>query len=300
MFALSKDFFRDLSELSSNVIDVKRTEEWSSNAVLEMWANLAATDASLQAVRSDVGYLRDGLRAWTFASNVAAWTSNNLSNVCQNTFVMNGTATMSHAMSSATWSFGIDPASNVLKFASASNSIESNVVLALTGSAGGCVGVGTSDPQARLHVHGDALKPGNGFWSVACDRRLKENIDAANLDVCYSNVKSTPLKSFTWRQEIASSLPGVGSEKTLGWVAQDVEHIFASSVQKRSMYGYDDCRAINADQLFANMFGALQKMQGMMEQYQTTIQAMTTDLDTLCKTISVQQQQIAELQKLVL
>lgn len=40
----------------------------------------------------------------------------------------------------------------------------------------GNVGIGTSEPDYRLHVNGSAGKPGGGSWSVASDKRLKKDV----------------------------------------------------------------------------------------------------------------------------
>lgn len=41
---------------------------------------------------------------------------------------------------------------------------------------GGNVGIGTSEPDFKLHVNGSAGKPGGGSWSVASDKRLKKDV----------------------------------------------------------------------------------------------------------------------------
>ncbi len=40
----------------------------------------------------------------------------------------------------------------------------------------GNVGIGTSEPDYKLHVNGSAGKPGGGSWAVASDERLKKNV----------------------------------------------------------------------------------------------------------------------------
>ncbi|MFK7906281.1 MAG: tail fiber domain-containing protein [Chitinophagales bacterium] len=40
----------------------------------------------------------------------------------------------------------------------------------------GNIGIGTSEPDFRLHVNGSAGKPGGGSWSVASDKRLKKDV----------------------------------------------------------------------------------------------------------------------------
>ena len=48
----------------------------------------------------------------------------------------------------------------------------------------GKVGVKTASPSFDLEVNGTAAKNGGGTWSTTSDRRLKENIQDANIDMC--------------------------------------------------------------------------------------------------------------------
>ena len=131
--------------------------------------------------------------------------------------------------------------------------------------SGGNLGVGMSALSYSLQLNADsAAKPGTNTWTIASDERLKTNIELANLDMCYNNIKSLPLKKYTWRDDIYTR-DQVPDRSKLGWIAQDVELVFPKAVEITDMYGYNDCRTLNSDQIIASLYGAVQKMINMIE-----------------------------------
>lgn len=120
------------------------------------------------------------------------------------------------------------------------------------------------DPTYKLHLGSNsAAKPSTTTWTVSSDERIKENITLADLDASYSNTKMICLKKYTWKDEVVAQ----GDDKSkLGWIAQDVEQIFPKAVDTVSMYGIQDCRTLNSDQLFASLFGTIQKLQARVEE----------------------------------
>lgn len=135
--------------------------------------------------------------------------------------------------------------------------------------ATGQVGIITTAPSYDLHLANDsAAKPSTNTWTISSDARIKTNITMANLDTCYNNVKSIPLKRYTWRDEIYTH-EQVPDRSKLGWIAQDVENILPKSVEQKNMYGIEDCRTLNSDQIIACMYGALQKVIEKLEQLES-------------------------------
>ena len=165
--------------------------------------------------------------------------------------------------------------------------------------ANGYIGIGETTPTHLLHLSADdAWKPTDGVWDYSSDERLKEDIELADLDICYDVVKNLPLKYYKWRDEVFS-IEQVRDRHKLGWVAQEVESIFPKAVkQKEFKYNevYEDkiipakldeegneilpertekelvsadiipdCRTLNADQIYAVMFGAIQKLMAKVE-----------------------------------
>lgn len=150
----------------------------------------------------------------------------------------------------------------------------------------GNVGIGTTSPTYQLQLGTDsAAKPSTTAWTVSSDERLKENIEAADLDICYDAVKSIPLKRYKWKDEVYST-EQVTDRSKIGWIAQDVQAVFPKAVgQHRFVYNQvkdedgniisedviEDCLSLNADQLYATMYGAIQKLMNTVETMQARI-----------------------------
>ena len=153
-------------------------------------------------------------------------------------------------------------------------------------ASNGYVGLGVSNPSYQLQLSIDsAAKPSTSTWTVSSDERLKENIEAADLDICYNAVKSIPLKRYKWKDEIYSA-EQVADRNKIGWIAQDVQAVFPKAVgQHKFVYNQvkdeegnivsedsiDDCLSLNSDQLYAALFGAVQKLMGEVESLQDRI-----------------------------
>jgi predicted acyltransferase (DUF342 family) len=119
------------------------------------------------------------------------------------------------------------------------------------------VGIATTSPAYTLEVNGDAAKTGGGTWTSTSDARLKENIQDANLDTCYDTVKNLKLRRFRWRDDVE----GITDKNVIGWIAQEVEEVLPKSVSTvGEKYGLEDVKFLNADQIYAAMFGTIQKL----------------------------------------
>jgi hypothetical protein len=127
-----------------------------------------------------------------------------------------------------------------------------------------------------------AGKPASSTWTVSSDERLKEDIELADVDICYNSVKSIPLKYYKWRDEVYTE-EEVEDRHRLGWIAQDVQSVFPKAVKERRMHGYEDCLSLDADQLYASMYGALQKVISLVETQAQTIAAMKEETSQLAQ-----------------
>src|SRR6056300_1732557 len=117
--------------------------------------------------------------------------------------------------------------------------------------------IAPSAPAYTLEVNGTAAKTGGGTWTSTSDARLKENIQDANLDTCYDTIKNLKLRRFTWRDDVE----GITDKNVIGWIAQEVEEVLPKSVTTvHEKYGLENVKFLNADQIYAAMFGTIQKL----------------------------------------
>ena len=95
----------------------------------------------------------------------------------------------------------------------------------------GNVGIGKLDATYLLQVNTDSAgKPGaGGLWTVVSDERIKQDIELADLDICYDTIKNIPLKRFAWADGVYSE-EQVSDRHNLGWIAQDVQKYFSKAV----------------------------------------------------------------------
>jgi hypothetical protein len=157
---------------------------------------------------------------------------------------------------------------NYIRFLSANNEIAR-----FTGT--GKLGIGTTNPSYSLQLATDsAAKPATATWTVSSDKRIKTDIQDANLDVCYSNIKNIQLRRYTWLSNVMQD------RSQLGWIAQEVETIFPKSVTTIpiSTDGFVDFKMLNSDQIYASLFGCVQKLQKMNEDLQERIQVLESNI----------------------
>ena len=186
--------------------------------------------------------------------------------------------------------------------------------LSIDGSGRLLVGI-IASPANQLQVSTDSAgKPSTSTWTIVSDERIKEDIELADLDLCYEAIKAIPLKRYKWRDEIYTA-EQVTDRRKLGWIAQDVETVFPKAVgthefkynqvfeetiipaveeeldadgnvitraqPERTEQGdlisedvIEDCRNLNSDQIYAAMYGAVQKLMAKVE----TLEASNADM----------------------
>jgi hypothetical protein len=176
--------------------------------------------------------------------------------------------------------------------------------------------VGTvASPAYQLQLETDSAgKPSTNTWTVVSDERIKEDIELADLDICYEAIKNIPLKRFKWKDEVYTEKQ-VPDRHKLGWIAQDVEAVFPKAVrihefkynqvfeetvipaveeeldedgnvitpaqperiEKGELISEDvieDCRDLNADQLYAAMYGTIQKLIAKVEALESELSVL--------------------------
>ena len=176
--------------------------------------------------------------------------------------------------------------------------------------------------RGNFQMNGEyAIKAGASAWQTNSDKRYKENIIDADLDICYNNIKNLKLKKYKYKDEILER-PNTDTS-TLGWIAQDVETIFPKSVKESPLttwvtwagnspiYGSngediikpgDRVQDVNAGSTIIPDFKTLENTQiinslyGAVQKLQLTTELLQTQVSSSAVTISTQQTRIEALE----
>jgi hypothetical protein len=119
-------------------------------------------------------------------------------------------------------------------------------------------------------------------FSMISDSRNLENISTANVTTCYNAIKNLRLVNYTWKTSILSQASIDTSKNKLGWLGQEVETEIPDAVTTTFASGYYDCRVLQTDLIYQNMFGCIKKL--------------ITDKETLESQVSTLQGQVSTLQ----
>lgn len=118
-----------------------------------------------------------------------------------------------------------------------------------------------------------AAKPATSTWTTSSDERLKEDIQDADLELCYNVVKQLPLKYYKWKDDFAEDTKTEDMHR-LGWIAQDVEKVIPKAVSQSDYRGIPDCRNLNTDQIIAHLYGAIKYLQQSVAKKEDTVKAL--------------------------
>lgn len=118
----------------------------------------------------------------------------------------------------------------------------------------------------------NARKQVSNSWLTGSDERVKENIEDADLNICYNIVKNLKLRRFRWKDEY---YPNVNDRNSVGFIAQEVEQVFPKAVlgdnnvlNGKIVYNF---KSLDSDQIFKTMFGALKKVIERLENVEAEI-----------------------------
>jgi hypothetical protein len=116
---------------------------------------------------------------------------------------------------------------------------------------------------------------------LTSDRRIKEFIEDADLNICYSNVKALPLRRYQYISSFASTK---NDWAQIGFIADELSSIFPKSVFEFDNHvdpNFSSLLYINSDQIFMSHYGATQQLMLVVEQQSTQIATLLEQNSTL-------------------
>ena len=131
----------------------------------------------------------------------------------------------------------------------------------------GSVGIGTTNPSYTLDVRGNIFSSTGGFtqsglttWSIASDRRIKENIVKASYEKCLENVKNIELYNFNFKDNYVIT----NDRHQLGFIAQEVQQVYPKAVEvgrtMKNNGGIEDILTLNITQIEYTLYGAVKEL----------------------------------------
>jgi hypothetical protein len=132
----------------------------------------------------------------------------------------------------------------------------------------GNVGIGTKSPEYQLDVRGSIYSSLGGYtqtglttWSIASDRRIKENIVKASYEKCLENVKNIELYNFNFKDNCVNT----NDKHQLGFIAQEVQQVYPKAVEVSKMIlntneTIDDLLSLNTTQIDYTLYGAVKNL----------------------------------------
>jgi hypothetical protein len=138
-------------------------------------------------------------------------------------------------------------------------------------------------PSYRLVVNG-AINATIAVFSngtaLQSDRRIKTDIQDADIFTCYSTVKTLPLRYFSFLPEYSKDKV---DKHQLGFIAQEVENYFPKSILTFDTpdSAVRDIKHINMDQMHFAHYGATKFLISTVESQQTTIRNLMSTVESL-------------------
>jgi hypothetical protein len=124
----------------------------------------------------------------------------------------------------------------------------------------GLLGINTLTPEYSLDIGiGDARKPSGTQWITVSDERVKVDIHDVNIQTVLEQISSLRLITHTWTEPY-KSVHALSDQPTLGFLSQEVEQIFPSSVYLTDEAGFSNFRSLELDQLYKAKYGLTRQL----------------------------------------
>jgi hypothetical protein len=165
-----------------------------------------------------------------------------------------------------------------------------NLVISRNGSSyvtitsNGTFSIGPPNTSFTFFVNGSAYKNSGANWTVSSDLRIKEEIENADLSICYNNIKNLPLRRFKWIDKYNSHIT---DKYQIGYLAQELKNYFPKSItiteQKYGDVIFNDFHIINIDGIIKSMYGTLQLLMKDFEIMRNRINYLKNEISILMK-----------------
>ncbi|MBC7921863.1 MAG: tail fiber domain-containing protein [Ferruginibacter sp.] len=171
----------------------------------------------------------------------------------------------------------------------ASNSLVLGQINGVNGSSADTkVGIRTPAPAYHLHVNGTVAKPGGGSWTVAADKRLKQEITDYKEGLATIN----QIRPVWFRYNGKATLPT--DQKYVGVVAQEMQRIAPHTVGK---FVYQDSTGKQEEYLDFDANALTYMLVNAVREQQGQLQAKDAQLATLQQQILTLQNQVSRIEQ---
>jgi hypothetical protein len=137
------------------------------------------------------------------------------------------------------------------------------------------------------YASGNALYAAGTIYAAGAitgnsDERVKQNIEPANLSMCYSTFQQLNLRRFQWDSNYFPSTIKQDMN-VLGFIAQEVQTVLPKAVYVNDdrQTGLSSFQSLNAEQIQYTHFGATQYLTHVIEQQQSTMESLVVQNSTL-------------------
>lgn len=121
---------------------------------------------------------------------------------------------------------------------------------------------------------------GGTTWTAISDKRVKDNIVSADLEMCYNDIKNIPLRRFTYTSTFFQQY-NLSDKNVLGFIAQEVSTVQPKAITVSPGFGFQDMMWLNIDQLNMSLYGSVKKLIQDKESADSTIRGQAFQLETL-------------------
>lgn len=178
--------------------------------------------------------------------------------------------------SSNALSLGYDTSDNVGRIEAITHgSTYRNIIMQPANSIYNCVGIGIS-PTRQLELGlNSAMKPTSSTWEITSDIRLKEDINDADLDICYNIVKNLKLRRYKWKEQFYPD--GIQKDRySVGFIANEVQNFYPKAVgliekqqflikrgeinEPAQFTNLENVLTVDVDQIYKTTYGCVKKL----------------------------------------